>query len=151
DVISGGDPLTIRNPGAPCTSVAFSPDGKLLASGGGSYRGDVSEVKLWDANSGKLIRVLGRNTGSLVGVAFSPDGRRVASAGRDKQIKIWDVASGLEALTLHGHADTVWGLSFSSDGHRLVSTSADQTVRIWDATPVENIGQGQARVVLNGH
>jgi WD40 repeat protein len=137
DASTGAQVLSVPHSGGACMGVSYSPDGKFLAVGCGSFRGDDGEIMLCDATSGKLIRTLGGHTGSLSNVAFSPDSQRLASSSMDKKVKIWDVTTGLEALTLHGHNDNVWGLAFSPDGHRLVSGSSDQTVRVWDATPLE--------------
>jgi eukaryotic-like serine/threonine-protein kinase len=118
--------------------VAFSPDGRRLASVGGqlSVHPD-REVKVWDARSGEALLSLPGHVGGLRSVAFSPDGRRLASGGLDQTIKIWDATTGLEVLTLRGHLDSILSLAFSADGRRLASASVDNTVRIWDATPWE--------------
>src|SRR4051794_14908780 len=71
----------------PVISVAFSPDGKTLASGGAS-------VKLWDVASGKNTVTLKGHTAAVTSVAFSPDGKTLASGSWDKTVKLWDVASG---------------------------------------------------------
>jgi WD40 repeat protein len=108
--------------------VAFSPDGSLLASASGD-----KTLKLWDAASGKEIRVFEGHTGAVKSVAFSPDGKRLASVSEDKNVKMWEVASGREIATLRGHTDGVNGVAFSPDGKRLASASDDGTVRLWSA------------------
>lgn len=79
----------------PVYSVAFSPDGKILASGGLG-----GTVWLWDVSTGREVRALSGHSASVQSVAFSPDGKSIASCGMDKTIQLWDVASGKELRTL---------------------------------------------------
>ena len=74
--------------------VAFSPDGRILASSEGET------VKLWDVPSGRELRTLSGNSNPVSSVAFSPDGRILASGSDDNTVKLWDVASGRELRTL---------------------------------------------------
>ncbi|MGA2636350.1 toll/interleukin-1 receptor domain-containing protein [Methylocella sp.] len=108
-------------------SVAFSPDGRTLASGSWD-----SAVKLWDVASGQLQRTLTGHTGYVRSVAFSPDGRTLASGGADKFVKLWDAASGRLVRTLTGHTNEVNSVTFSPDGRRLASASDDDTIKLWD-------------------
>ena len=106
--------------------MAFSPDGRLLASGGDKT------VRLWDPASGEHRRTLTGHTGSVRAVAFSPDGQLLASGGNDKTVRLWDPATGEHRRTLTGHTGFVDAVAFSPDGRLLASSGKDMTVRLWD-------------------
>ena len=105
-------------------SLAFSPDGRLLASG--EYR----MVKLWQREPNLPQFTLGADPASAI--AASRDGKWLATAGGDNVIRIWDAASGQPAREFPGHTAAVNSLRFSPDSTRLASGSADKTIRVWD-------------------
>ncbi|MEO0458881.1 MAG: DnaJ domain-containing protein [Cyanobacteria bacterium P01_A01_bin.114] len=112
-------------------TVAIARDGKKLISG--SYD---KTLKLWHAETGRLLKTLSGHTQAVHCLAISWDGKCVASGSADKTIKIWDVRTGrlLQSLggLFSGHTDTVTALAFSPNGKVLASTSLDRTVRLWD-------------------
>jgi PKD repeat protein len=121
-------------------SVAFSPDGKLLASGSWD-----DTVKLWEVSTGQEVRTLEGHTNSVWSVAFSPDGKLLASGSLDDTVKLWDAATGRELRTLEGHTDDVESVAFSPDGKLLASGSDDDTIKLWD------VATGSVVRTLRGH
>jgi WD40 repeat protein/serine/threonine protein kinase len=119
---------TLKGHSGMVASVAFSPDGKRLASASAD-----KTVKVWETATGHETLTLKGHTDLVASVAFSPDGKRLASASADKTVKVWETATGHETLTLKGHTNWVESVTFSPDGNRLVSASRDGTVRVWDA------------------
>ena len=110
---------------SPINSLAFSPDGKILVSGG-----DDNSIKLWDVDSGKDLNS-GKHSARVRTVAFSPDGKLIASGDDSGIIKIWDVKT-MENVVLPTHDNAVTSLTFSPDGKTLASGSKDRTVRFWE-------------------
>ena len=109
------------------SSVAFSPDGKLLATGDAD-----GKTYLWQVEDGKLVFTCTGHSSSVKSVAFSPDGQTLASGSDDQTVKLWDIQDGKCLTTLQGHSNWVRSVAFSPDGHILASGSEDQTVKLWD-------------------
>ena len=107
------------------TSLVFSPDDKMLASGG-------YDIRTWDVNSGELLNTILANQVWVRSLAFSPDGRLLAAGNDDGTVCLWDVANGQHLITLDAH-NSNFGIfvTFSSDGLHLASGSSDGTVRLW--------------------
>ena len=108
--------------------IAFSSDGAQLAATSPN-----GTIRIWDASTGRTLRVLRAHMRAVYGVAFSPDGSRIATASEDRTIRLWDSATGEVMAELRGHAGYVHSVSFSPDGTKLISASGDGTVRIWDS------------------
>lgn len=134
------------------TSVAFSADGRLLASGSHDQT-----IKLWDVTTGRVLRTFSRHTLPVLSIAFSPDSKILASGSADGIIKLWSVVSGQEIKTLKGHVSSanssdfsVDSIDFSPDGKMLASGSGESfgdewTIELWD------VASGQKLNSLKGH
>ncbi|MBE9001859.1 NACHT domain-containing protein [Nostoc sp. LEGE 12447] len=121
-------------------SIAFSPDGKLLAMGDTN-----GEIHFYQTLDWKQILTCKGHNNWVVSLAFSSNGRRIASSSIDCTVKCWDIVSGRCLQTLEGHKNEVWSVAFSSDGNTLVSGSDDQTVKLWSSHT------GQCLRTLEGH
>ncbi|KAF8965937.1 hypothetical protein BDZ97DRAFT_740307 [Flammula alnicola] len=114
-------------------SVAFSPDGTRIVSGGGDD--DEGTIRVWDARTGDTVAGSFKgHTDWVRSVAFSLEGTRIVSGSDDETIRVWDACTGnTVAGPFKGHTNAVWSVAFSPDGTRIVSGSDDETIRVWDA------------------
>jgi WD40 repeat protein len=128
-----------RLPEGGIRSFAFSPNGKLLASG--SYD---RTARIWDASTGRLLHVL-KHEGYVYGESFSPDGQSLVTSSQDAAARVWDVATGQRELLLVDAAVAINAATFSPDGSEIATASADRIARVY------NSANGKLLAPLAGH
>jgi len=138
-------PRTLQSPsvlayGGIVYCLAFSPDGRRLASGHEDHA-----LRVWELPSDRPPRVLKGHSQSIKCVAFSPDGRTLASGDDDGAVRLWDVDTGEPRLTFTGHTGALRALVFTPDGRTILSAGYDHTIQAWDPAT------GAVRYVLRGH
>lgn len=126
-------------------SVAFSPDGKDLASGS-----EDQTIKIWDVSTGQCIRTLEGHSNWVRSVAFSPDGQRLISGSEDRTIKLWNTVTGNCLRTMIRHTDKVQAVTFSSRRQEIVSGSGDSTAILWDSDTGEFLREFRAKRPYEG-
>ena len=153
NILTGGSDFTVSTGGPPdyrssvefsprVTSVAFSPDGSLIATGS-----EDKTVRLWDTQTGKQKNTLAGHTDTVLALAFSPDGNMIATGSKDKTVRLWDADSGEyrnRLNTLKGLADSVHSVVFSPDGNTIATGHRNRT-HLWDAHT------RQHKTTLSGH
>lgn len=121
-------------------SVALSTDGKVAVSGG-----EDKTVKIWNTETGNLLRSLSGHVDGVRSVSISHDRQLMASASADETIKLWNVSTGELLRTLTAHQGSLWSVEISPDGQLMASASSDQTIRLW------NVATGELIRTFSGH
>ena len=129
DITTGKLLYTYRGYSACVNTVAWSPDGKLIASAGKDRN-----VHVWEAATGRKLLFFPLHKAEVSTVAWSPDGTRIASAGKDRIVQVWEVKHNGSVLTYKNHVGWVRSVAWSPDGARIVSGGLGAQVDIWDAT-----------------
>jgi WD40 repeat protein len=131
---------------SPVTSLAFSPSGELLASGGYDH-----SVILWEVRTWKMIKVLRGHKETVTSIAISGDGKTLVSGSRDDTVRIWEIASGKELASIsvkRENPDETWSSrarAITADGHLLAQGFSDGLVELWDVEKLRKL------TTLRGH
>lgn len=130
-----GRPIRVLSSPVPVTSVAWSPDGRYIATGTSGPVTPTSQdtTQVWEAVSGRLL-VAFKHSNFTNSVAWSPDSRKLASGSADGTISIWDITTQQLLILFSGHSTIVSTLAWSPDGKYLASGSWDGTAKLWDAS-----------------
>lgn len=139
--VNGGPPLKVlRDPGMEIIrGIVFLPDSRrAIVGGGGVIKGgnesDGADFKLrmWDVETGKVVKTFEGHTAKVYGLGLSENGKTLVSAGNDKVVRVWDVDQGKEVHAFKGHKTGLWSLAISKNGRRILSGDDDGEVRVWD-------------------
>ncbi|HZW31980.1 MAG TPA: caspase family protein [Isosphaeraceae bacterium] len=126
--------------GSGAWSLAYAPDGRHALTAGAE-----GVARLWDLETGALIRVLEREDSGITSVAIAPDGRRALIGSRDKTARLWNLETGALIHSLEGHSGPVSAVAIAPDGRHALTGSLDTTARLW------NLATGKPIRSLIGH
>jgi serine/threonine protein kinase len=127
NALTGGNPLIYRDHFYFVNAVAWSPDGKKIASASAD-----TNVQVWNAGTGSNILTYRGHSSKVNAVAWSPNGKRIASASDDQTVQIWNAITGETIFTYQGHTKGVSSVAWSPNGTRIASASYDATVHVWN-------------------
>ena len=133
---------TLKHGGEYVHAVAFSPDGRFLATGSSDAAGF---IQVWDTATGQRVKVIQGHEDAVLSIAYSKDGSRLLSSSYDKTARLWDVAAGKEVRKFAGHTWWVWSAAFSADERRVVTAGQDGTAIVWD------VGSDKRSPAFTGH
>src|SRR5260370_859481 len=127
------------------SAVAWSPDGKRIASASGDHT-----VQVWDAVNGSHVLTYRGHSSDVATVAWSSDSQFIASGGLDTTVQVWQAATGNLVYTYHGHSDAVFDVAWSPDGTRIASASNDGSVQLWDAFTGSHVVAYRSLTLIRG-
>lgn len=123
----------LRHPNS-IQGIAFSPDGKMLATSGWGASGSSCKIRFWNPATGQKIRQTSDTVNPYtMSLAFSPNGKRLASSGNESAVRLWEVANGKEVIPAVGHRSGVSHLAFLADDKRAITAGYESDLRVWDA------------------
>ncbi len=130
----------LDRPTGSITAVAMSADSRYLVSGSTDSR-----VRLWDIDSGRLLRTFQEQSTSITAVAMSPDGKTIACGNQAGKLRWWNVHTGALLRTLTLNKGSVTAVTFGTQPHQIILASNDRQIQVW------NLHTGQRDRVLTGH